>query len=450
MPATRKVPSALVVCTLLLVAPSAALAGPPVALGTLDVRGTAPTVLAVVVIRPSPTPPEPALTALPAAARTHYVATRAAEAERLQIQRAMVARGVARTAEGPTLRAIIARESVARSRLRRVLEQGAATLGAAGWLLLGDLRRAEAYDRYTNAQSTPTPAEFSGARTAYIQAAALGGTSTTGLWARYGESELAMLAEDSATARSALAVVIANAPSSTLRATALALQAELSDDPRLLARAAAEGADAPLRAYIRFASMLAERFRDPIAARDSGIAILADGDDATAERTALIVGELLVRTGDPSGTSLPATISADRAIRTLVAASDAARAIAEPSWAEMALRAAVARAPDSTAARAAAALFGADTAVARETVAQWLQRQANRCHGDALVVDARETTGELDVLVRRQRGVVRVVARVRPGAGRGAARFERCIEGALPDPPALDATTIYQGALRLR
>jgi|GEM_PF-6653624 len=450
MPATRKVRSAVLVCTLMLVAPSAALAGPPVALGTLDVRGTAPTVLPVVVVRPSPTAPEPTLDALPAAARPLYVAGRAAEAERLQIQRAMVARGVARTAEGPTLRAIIARENLARSRLRRALEHGAATLGAEGWLVLGDLRRAEAYDRHANEQSVPTPAELSGARDAYIQAAALGGTSTTGLWARYGESELAMLADDATIARSALAVVIANAPAGTLRATALALQAELSDDPRLLARAAAEGADAPLRAYIRFASMLAERFRDPIAARDAGIAILAEGDDATAERTAAIVGELLVRTGDPSGASLPATIAADRAIRALVAASDAAQALAEPSWAEMALRAAVARAPNSAAARAAAARISADAASTRETVAQWLQRQANRCHGDALVVDPRETTGELDVLVRRQRGVVRVVARVRPGAGRGAARFERCIEGALPDPPALDATTMYQGALRLR
>ena len=102
-----------------------------------------------------------------------------------------------------------------------------------------------------------------------------------------------------------------------------------------------------------------------------------------------------------------------------------------------------------SAGRAAAARINADAASPRETVAQWLQRQANRCHGYALVVDRRDTTGELDVLVRRQRGVVRVVARVRPGAGRGAGVFERCIEGALPDPPALDATTMYQAALRL-
>ena len=237
---------------------------------------------------------------------------------------------------------------------------------------------------------------------------------------------------------------------------ALVQQGDLEGGPRaaaLYARAVAEGADAPLRAYVRFATMLAARYADPTAAREAGVSILAEGDDATAELAAPVVGELLMRTGDLSGSSLPGSIAPERAARTLVAAGDAALAAGERAWAGLALRTASERAPNTASGRTAATRLAAlseQPAPAAETVPHWLVREATRCQSDSLSADAATSTGDFDVLVRRQRGTARIVARVRPGAGAGAARFERCLEGPLPDPPALDGSTIYQGAIRLR
>ena len=436
--------------------PRAALAGPPVAFGTLEVRGTRATQPWVMAMRSRPTVPTPTVEQLPEAARAPYREQQQAAAQRALIEAEMRAHGGSGATQGPTLRDLVRREQAARGRVRRALERTGAALTAEGWLLLAELRLEDADDHRSSADGALPAAEVAVVRAAYAQAAALGGTRPTGLWARFRESALAADTGDLATAQTALTVVVANAPPGALRAAALVQQGDLEGGPRaapLYARAVAEGADAPLRAYVRYATMLAARYADPTAAREAGASILAEGDDATAELAVPVVGELLLRTGDLSGTSLPGSIAPERAARALVAASDAALAAGERAWAELALRTASERAPNTASGRAAAtrlATLSAQPATAAETVPRWLVRQAARCQSDSLTVDASSSTGDFDVLVRRQRGTARVVARVRPGAGAGAARFERCLEGPLPDPPALDGSTIYQGAIRLR
>ncbi len=436
--------------------PRAALAGPPVALGTLEVRGTRATQPWVMATRSRPTVPTPTLEQLPQAARAPYREQQRAATERAQIEAEMRAHGGTGATQGPTLRDLVRREQAARGRVRRALERSGAALGAEGWLLLAELRLEDADEHRSSSDGELSAGDIAAVRAAYTQAAALGGTRTPGLWARFRESALAADAGDLATAQSALTVVVANAPPGALRAAALVQQGDLEGGPRaaaLYARAVAEGADAPLRAYVRFATMLAARYADPTAAREAGVSILAEGDDATAELAAPVVGELLMRTGDLSGSSLPGSIAPERAARTLVAAGDAALAAGERAWAGLALRTASERAPNTASGRTAAtrlAALSAQPAPAAETVPHWLVREATRCQSDSLSADAATSTGDFDVLVRRQRGTARIVARVRPGAGAGAARFERCLEGPLPDPPALDGSTIYQGAIRLR
>lgn len=446
----------IIVLGTLLVAPALAHARPPIALGTLEVHGTRVVPPAVLVMREPPAVPEPPLARLPQAARASYVERQRAAAERTHIVAAMRARGVSGAMYGPTLRDLVRREETARSRLRRTLEQSNATLTGEGWLLLAELRLEELNERDSTDGAELSTAALAPARAAYAQAAARGGTSEMALWARLREAALAANVGNLAAAQSGLDVVIANAPRGPLRATALVERADLDGGPLaagLYARALTEGADGPLRAYVRFATMLASRFSDPTASCEAGVSILGEGDDATAELAAPVVGELLVRTGDLEGFSLPVSLAPDRAARALLAASEIALGAGERAWAELALQAAAGRAPNSPSVRAASARLAALTAAEappRETVSQWLVRQATRCQSDVLSAGTAGTTGDLDVLVRRQRGVARVVARVRPGAGIGVARFERCIEGVLPDPPALDSSTTYQGALRLR
>jgi hypothetical protein len=440
----------------LVASPRLALAVPPVALGTLEVRGTATVPPPVLVMRSAPTLPTVEPARLPEAARAPYLERQRAVAERSAIEDAMRAHGGSGMTQGPTTRDIVRRERAARTRVRQALERNSGSLEAEGWLVLAELRLEDANDSNSSSDGELSPAALASIRGAYTQAAARGGTRPTGLWARLRESALATRAGDFAAAESALGVVIANSPPGVLRATALVEQADLAGGPQaatLYARALAEGADAPLRAYVRFAMMLASRYSDPTAARDAGGSILSESDDATAELAAPVVGELLVRTGDLAGMSLPQGLAPERAARVLGAAAETALGLGERPWAELALRAAVERAPSTRSGRAAAARLAQLTATpapAAETVPQWLVRQATRCQSDALSADARTATGEFDVLVRRQRGIARVVARVRPGAGAGAARFKRCIEGTLPDPPALDASAVYQGAIRLR
>ncbi len=454
----RRLLPALVLAAAPLAAPSLAHAGPPASFGTLDIRGTRSpgtgATEAADLAAPSP-PDADTLAALPRRAREAWQERARAGVERAGIERAIRERGLTTTTQGPTHRAVIERERAAQARLLRTLERMGAALTPGGWLLLAELRRAEGFGLRARGDGDPAPS-FAAARTAYAQAAATGGSTPPGLWARLRESTLAAELGDAASARSGLAVVVANAPVGPVRAAALAEQAALSSGAtaaRLYARALAEGADAPLRAQIRVASFVAERFSDPAGARATGLAILAEPDDTAAALAAPLVGELLVRTGDPAGASLPAEIPAERAARVLAAAAEAAVAAGESAWADAAWKAITERAPGTPAATEAAgrrAALAAQPAGRPESVAQWLTRQATRCHGDALSASDQPVTGELDVMVRRLRGTARIVARARPGASSGTARFKRCLEGPLPDVPSLDSSTLHHGAVRLR
>jgi hypothetical protein len=439
--------------------PSLAHAGPPEVFEPIEIRGTRPAGNAVALEAAHATPPPPdaeTLAGLPRTARDAWTERGRAVAEREGIERAMREQGITTTAQGPTLRAVIAREESAQARLAGALERRGGSLTPGGWLLLGELRRAEAMTlRARGGDADPAPV-LAAARTAYAQAAATGGNTPAALWARLREGTLAAELGDVVNARSGLAVVIANAPVGPIRAAALVELAGLSTGAtaaRLYARANAEGADDALRARIRVAAFVASRFSDPTGARATGIGILAEPSDAAATLAIPLVGELLVRTGDPAGNSLPATLPAERVARTLAAAAEAAIAANEPEWADLAWKALGERAPQSPLAAEAAtrrAALAAQRPARPEAFVAWLTRQATRCHGDAIAASDQPVTGTFDVMVRRVRGALRVIVRARGNATAGGARFDRCLEGTVPDTASVDNSTVHQGLLLLR
>jgi hypothetical protein len=136
-----------------------------------------------------------------------------------------------------------------------------------------------------------------------------------------------------------------------------------------------------------------------------------------------------------------------------VAAAEAAVAANEPEWADAAWTALSERAPQSPLAAEATArrtALAAQRSARPEAFTAWLTRQATRCHGDALAASEQAVSGDFDVMVRRVRGALRVIVRARGAASIGGARFDRCLEGALPDTPSVDTSTVHQGLLRLR
>ena len=447
VPATRLLLALLCIQSLI---PASAWAGPPVSLGVLEINATPPPVRTAQAFRHSPARPAVVLARLPATAHAPYLAHEQAVRESAEIQRAMAEHGVPREMIGPTLREIEERVRTSWAQVHRALERDAGSLSADGWLLLADLRTTQASERADGDVGAAEVDHWAGARLAYTQAAALGGMSDVGLFARYRVCEIELRVGDVASARTGIAVVIANTSSGAFHARALAFLAELDGAPAsgpIFARALGEGADAELRAFINFGIMIEHRVDDPEAARNARVSVLGDGDDTRAAEAAPTVGELLVRTADPAGTSLPATLAPDRATRALVAAGEAALALGERSWAELALQAAVDRASNSASGVAAAtrlATLRAETAAPPEPVARWLARQATRCHSGV------RDTGYYDTYVRRRQGVIRVVARPRPGVSIGARDYERCIEGALPDLATIDRSTVYLATLRVR
>jgi len=439
--------------------PALAHAGPPDIFEMIEIRGTRATGDAVALEATHAIPPPPdaeTLAALPRTARDAWAERTRAATEREGIERAMREQGIATMAQGPTHRAVIAREEAAQVRLAGTLERMGGSLTPGGWLLLGELRRAQALAlRARGGDSDPAPV-LASARAAYAQAAATGGTTPAALWARLREGTLAAELGDVVNARSGLAVAIANAPVGPIRAAALVELATLSSGATaagLYTRAGAEGADAALRARIRVAAFVASRFSDPTGARAAGIAILTEPDEDTASLAVPLVGELLIRTGDPTGRSLPATLPGDRVARVLAAAAEAAIAANEPEWADLAWKTLGERAPQSPLAADAATrrtALAAQRPARPEAFTAWLTRQATRCHGDAIAATEQAVTGDFDVMVRRVRGALRVIVRARGTASVGGARFDRCLEGALPDTASVDSSTVHQGLLRLR
>jgi hypothetical protein len=439
--------------------PALAHAGPPEVFEPIEIRGTRTSGNAVALEATHAVPPAPdaeTLAALPRTAREAWAERTRAAAEREGIERAMRERGISTTVQGPAHRAVIAREEAAQARLAGALERMGGSLSPGGWLLLGELRRAEAMALRARGGGADPARALTAARTAYAQAAATGGTTPAALWARLRESTLAAETGDVVNARSGLAVVIANAPVGPVRAAALVELATLSSGAtaaRLYARANAEGADDTLRARLRVAAFVASRYSDPPAARAAGIGILGEPNEAAAALAIPLVGELLVRTGDPSGSSLPATLPTERVARTLAAAAEAAIAANEPEWADAAWKALGERAPQSPLAAEAATrrtTLAAQRPARPEAFEAWLIRQATRCHGDAVAASEQPVTGGFDVMVRRVRGTLRVIVRARGSATAGGARFDRCLEGTVPDSPSVDSSTVHQGLLLLR
>jgi hypothetical protein len=139
----------------------------------------------------------------------------------------------------------------------------------------------------------------------------------------------------------------------------------------------------------------------------------------------------------------------------LAQVAERALALGEKTWAVAALQAsgealeAAGAREDAERARARAEALEAELRSAPpEPVAAWLRRQAARCLAEARAVDA-GTAGEVEVRVWRVRGRLRVNARAGRNPRPGLQTVERCLEGALPDPPGLDATTRHAGSLRL-
>ena len=147
--------------------PRAALAGPPVAFGTLEVRGTRATQPWVMAMRSRPTVPKPTVEQLPEAARAPYREQQQAAAQRALIEAEMRAHGGSGATQGPTLRALVHREQAARGRVRRALELSGAALTAEGWLLLAELRLEDADDHRSSADGALPAAEIAVVRAAF-------------------------------------------------------------------------------------------------------------------------------------------------------------------------------------------------------------------------------------------------------------------------------------------
>jgi len=339
-------------------------------------------------------------------------------------------------------------ETQARRSLIEALQKGSARLSSDGWLLLGDLRFAEAKAAHEQAMLSYDPEsdevpgiDLDAALTAYREAAEVGGPAEN-TWAQY---------------------AIALAASGTLEDIAVdALQAvansdvvaELSADAWL--RLGGEYEDpAQSEAALRKAMDRAEGRRKGRAAVElATLAFLAgrndealdlavqalqgeifDGDDERAMRLCV---ECLAAAGDLRGESLPASTRTETAASVLTALGDywmRGNVGQHPVQALAAWRAAQERGPDSgEAQRCQSGINEADALLESlaETEEQWVERISRLCFDRAMTVDP-SLNCAADIHLTPATPPT-LEAEVRGATGRGKAALEACLEGPLPEP----------------
>lgn len=338
----------------------------------------------------------------------------------------------------------------ARRSLLEALDKGSARLTADAWLLMGDLRFAEAKARHEEAMLSYDPEsdvvpeiDLEITLAAYREAAEIGG-AVESTWAQYAIALATSGTLEDLTVEALEAVASSDAVA-TLSADAWIRLGEEYDDPARSedalrkALGLAEGRRKG-RACVELATraFLADDREEAL-----GLAVQAlqgdtfDGDD---ERAMRLVVECLAIAEDLRGESLPG--SADVALRAsiLTALGDywmRGNVGQHPVEAKTAWREALDLGPGTKAAsRCQSGINEADDLIESlaETEEQWVERISRLCFDRAMSVDPSLNCAADLHLTPVGDGSATLDAEVRQASGRGKAALESCLEGTLPAP----------------
>ena len=341
-------------------------------------------------------------------------------------------------------------ETQARLSLMEGLDKGSARLSADAWLLLGDLRFAEAKARHEEAMLSYDPEsdevpdiDLDTALAAYRKAAEIGNPIET-TWAQYATALAASGTLDDL-AIEALEAVANSGAVASLSADAWIRLGEEYDDPARSEDALRKALDLSEgrrkgRASVELATgaYLADDHEQALTLAVQALqSDTFDGDDDRAMRLAV---ECLAAAGDFGGESLPASADGASAASILTALGDywmRGNVGQHPVEATTAWKAALDHGPGTKDAKRCQSGINEAEALTEslaETEEQWVERISLLCFDRAMSVDPSLNCAADLHLTPVGDGSATLDAEVRQASGRGKAALESCLEGTLPAP----------------
>jgi len=341
-------------------------------------------------------------------------------------------------------------EVQARKALIEALDKGAPRLPADGWILLGDLRFAEAKAGHEGAmlsydpESDEIPAiDLDATLAAYRKAAEIGDPVET-TWARYAIALAASGTLDDLAVESLEAVANSDAVAD-LSADAWIRLGEEYDDPAQSEAALRKALDRGEgrrkgRAAVELATLSFLAGERDEALELAVQALQGDTFDGDDDRAMRLCVECLAIAGDTRGESLPGSTSDGLAASILTALGDywmRGNVGQHPVEAMAAWNAAQERGPEGKdAQRCQSGLNEADELLEslEETEEQWVERISRLCFDRAMSVDPSLNCAADLHLTPAGDGPPTLEAEVRQASGRGKAALKSCLEGPLPAP----------------